>query len=261
MSAAFVIALPLALLLPSPAPAQFAVARTVRAAPPRLGLFGRFRQKRAVEAAPQIEVGAEIPNVDVEIVPRTMLDDEPEEECEVRPIGDALGPGKTILVGMPGAFTPTCTDAHLPGYMNRAAQFAQVGVSNIGVVTTNDRFVNEAWTKALEACTGKPSTLDMYSDGDGDLVKALGLVDDMGFGLGLRSKRFALVVEDGVVAHVATDPGMDEMRETSAEKILRVVTPAPDYSGIESEVDPAVLAVAGALAAAALAYFAQNPPA
>jgi peroxiredoxin len=162
---------------------------------------------------------------------------------------------------MPGAFTPTCTDAHLPGYMNRAAQFAQVGVSNIGVVTTNDRFVNEAWTKALEACTGKPSTLDMYSDGDGDLVKALGLVDDMGFGLGLRSKRFALVVEDGVVAHVATDPGMDEMRETSAEKILRVVTPAPDYSGIESEVDPAVLAVAGALAAAALAYFAQNPPA
>ena len=173
MSAAALIALPLALLLPSPAPAQFAVARTVRAAPPRLGLFGRFRQKRAVEAAPQIEVGAEIPNVDVEIVPRTMLDDEPEEDVEVRPIGDALGPGKTILVGMPGAFTPTCTDAHLPGYMNRAAQFAQVGVSNIGVVTTNDRFVNEAWTKALEACTGKPSTLDMYSDGDGDLVKAL----------------------------------------------------------------------------------------
>ena len=261
MSAAALIALPLALRLPSQPHAQFAIARTVRAAPPRLGLFGRFRQKRAVEAAPQIEVGAEIPNVDVEIVPRTMLDDEPEEDVEVRPIGDALGPGKTILVGMPGAFTPTCTDAHLPGYMNRAAQFAQVGVSNIGVVTTNDRFVNEAWTKALEACTGKPSTLDMYSDGDGDLVKALGLVDDMGFGLGLRSKRFALVVEDGVVAHVATDPGMDEMRETSAEKILRVVTPAPDYSGIDSEVDPAVLAVAGALAAAALAYFAQNPPA
>ena len=113
MSAALLIALPLALLLPSPAPAQFAVASTVRAAPPRLGLFGRFRQKRAVEAAPQIEVGAEIPNVDVEIVPRTMLDDEPEEECEVRPIGDALGPGKTILVGMPGrsrrrAPTRTC---------------------------------------------------------------------------------------------------------------------------------------------------------
>ena len=177
----------------------------------------------------------------------------------MRPIGDALGPGKTILVGMPGAFTPACRppwNSHEPRGAIRAGRRG-----NIGVVTTNDRFVNEAWTKALEACTGKPSTLDMYSDGDGDLVKALGLVDDMGFGLGLRSKRFALVVEDGVVAHVATDPGMDEMRETSAEKILRVVTPAPDYSGIESEVDPAVLAVAGALAAAALAYFAQNPPA
>ena len=89
-------------------------------------------------------------------------------------------------------------------------------------MTTNDRFVNEAWTKALEACTGKPSTLDMYSDGDGDLVKALGLVDDMGFGLGLRSKRFALVVEDGVVAHVATDPGMDEMRETERDRMIKL---------------------------------------
>ena len=84
MSAAALIALPLALLLPPQPHAQFAVARTVRAAPPRLGLFGRFRQKRAVEAAPQIEVGAEIPNVDVEIVPRTMLDDEPEEDVKLR---------------------------------------------------------------------------------------------------------------------------------------------------------------------------------
>ena len=138
MSAAALIALPLALLLPSPAPAQFAVAKAVRAAPPRLGLFGRFRQKRAVEAAPQIEVGAEIPNVDVEIVPRTMLDDEPEEDVEVRPIGDALGPGKTILVGMPGAFTPTCTDEHLPGFIRNAKKMRRAGVKNIAVLLAAD---------------------------------------------------------------------------------------------------------------------------
>jgi len=117
----------------------------------------------------------------------------------VLPIGEALGNGTTVLVGMPGAFTPTCNDEHLPGYVNSLDRFKELGVERVAVITTNDRYVNNAWRSAIEACMQKKSGVLMLSDGDGDLVKALGLVDDMGYGLGVRSQRFALVVESGVV--------------------------------------------------------------
>ena len=119
--------------------------------------------------------------------------------------------------------------------------------------------MNDAWINAVEQCTGKESKLKMLSDGDGDLVRALGLVDDMGFGLGTRSKRFALLCEDGVVAHVAVDEGMDDLIQTSAESQLKVVAPAPEPAALSVDFDDEqtkTLAAVGLLVAAgAAAYF------
>jgi peroxiredoxin len=86
---------------------------------------------------------------------------------------------------MPGAFTPTCNKKHLPGYIAQEAAFAKLGISKIVICTTNDKFVNEEWMSANEAL--KPgSIITMVSDGDGDLVKSLGLSEDMRFGVGVR---------------------------------------------------------------------------
>ncbi|EOD38206.1 hypothetical protein EMIHUDRAFT_98076 [Emiliania huxleyi CCMP1516] len=108
-------------------------------------------------------------------------------------LGALLGSGTSVLVGMPGAFTPTCNDKHLPGLMKAAGRFARLGVSNVAVVTTNDRFVNAGWAEAVAAAAGVDSpNITMVSDPDGALVGALGLSGDMGSGLGARSQRFAL---------------------------------------------------------------------
>lgn len=123
----------------------------------------------------------------------------------VVPINKLLEKGTNVLVGMPGAFTPTCNDEHLPGYIRTADTFKDAGVSKVAVLTTNDRFVNSAWNRAVEQCMSAKSSLLMLSDGDADLIKQLGMVDDMGFGMGFRSKRFAVVMTDGaIIDHVDT---------------------------------------------------------
>merc|ERR1712113_1066354 len=178
------------------------------------------------------------------------------------PITEALGNGTSILIGMPGAFTPTCSDEHLPGYLKNAAKLAAAGVQKLAVVTTNDRFVNDAWKKNIAACAGgkEDTTLQMFSDGDGDLVRALGLVDDMGFGLGFRSKRFALLCEDGVIKHVAVDEGMDELKATSAEAMLELVSPEPAPVDNELLIDQekAGALVLAAVALAAVLYYSSQ---
>ena len=87
------------------------------------------------------------------------------------PITQVLGSGKAILLGMPGAFTPTCNDVHLPGYYSAAEDFAKLGVSNIALITTNDRFVNAQWQSSMEECMGVPAgqaPVVMLSDARGD---------------------------------------------------------------------------------------------
>jgi glutaredoxin/glutathione-dependent peroxiredoxin len=121
---------------------------------------------------------------------------------------------------MPGAFTPTCTEKHLPGYVEQASQFKQLGYDTIAVLTTNDRFVNDQWVQSLGAAG---SELLILSDGDGDLVRMLGLSEDMGFGVGIRAKRFALVLEDGTVTDALTDEGLDECSATSAQSVLKML--------------------------------------
>ena len=103
---------------------------------------------------------------------------------------------KVVLFAVPGAFTPTCHKNHLPGFLTHAAEFKAKGVETIAVTGINDVFVMDAWSKA----SGGAGTIEFLSDGNGDFAKALGLtMDGSAFGLGTRSLRYAMLVEDGVV--------------------------------------------------------------
>ena len=129
---------------------------------------------------------------------------------------DEVFKGKTVaLFAVPGAFTPTCSAKHLPGYVAKAADLKANGVDEIVCTAVNDAFVLGAWNKA----DGSPD-VTMLADGNGDLAKALGLtMDGSGFGLGQRGQRFSLLVNDGVVEQVNVEaPG--EFRVSTAEHLL-----------------------------------------
>jgi peroxiredoxin len=227
-------------------------------------LFGRGRAKRAVEAPSQITAGASLPDVEIE----ALLFQLPESgdggimntdvKAAVLPLTKALGNGTTVLVGMPGAFTPTCSDKHLPGFIKQSDTLKGLGVERIAVVTTNDRYVNSAWNQAIEECMTTKSGLLMLSDADGDCVNAMGLVDDMGFGLGLRSKRFVVISEGGIVKHVLVDDGSDSLQATSAEKVVQLLSPQPVAANDGEENSAAVAAVGALVVAAALLFASQS---
>jgi len=103
---------------------------------------------------------------------------------------------KVALFAVPGAFTPTCTNMHMPSFLNNAAAFKAKGVNTIAVTGVNDVFVMEAWKKS----TGAGDKVDFLADGNADFAKAIDMtLDASGNGLGLRSKRYSMLVEDGVV--------------------------------------------------------------
>lgn len=119
---------------------------------------------------------------------------------------DSLFQGRTVaLFAVPGAYTPTCSARHLPGFIEKAEEIRGKGVDEIVCISVNDVFVMDAWGKAAGA-TGK---VTMLADGNGDFAKALGLTMDASrFGMGLRSQRFSLIVKDGVVTEVnVEEPG------------------------------------------------------
>jgi peroxiredoxin len=110
---------------------------------------------------------------------------------------------KVVLFAVPGAFTPGCSMTHLPGYVVNADKIKAKGVDTIVCMAVNDAFVMDAWGKAQNA-----EALLMLADGNGDFTAALGLVlDGSGFGLGSRSQRFAMIVEDGTITHLNVEPG------------------------------------------------------
>jgi peroxiredoxin len=137
------------------------------------------------------------------------------EYIEVEGNGCSLGPnafdiaqataGKTIAIfGLPGAFTPTCSAQHAPGYIDQAEAFKAAGVDEIWCVSVNDAFVMGAWGRELKA-TGK---VRMMADGSADFAKATGLTLDLSAkGLGLRSGRYSLLVKDGVVTQLNNENG------------------------------------------------------
>jgi len=122
---------------------------------------------------------------------------------------------KMVLFAVPGAFTPTCSERHLPGFVEHYDAFEAKGVG-VACMAVNDPFVMQAWGESQHV----PQGLRMLSDGNGDFTRKLGLeMDASAFGMGSRSKRFALYVEDGIVRQVHVEaPG--EFRVTSAEHVL-----------------------------------------
>ncbi|MCB1441564.1 MAG: peroxiredoxin [Methyloceanibacter sp.] len=130
---------------------------------------------------------------------------------------DVFGGKKVVLFAVPGAFTPTCHLKHLPGFVSQADAFKAKGVDDVVCVAVNDPFVLEAWGKA----TGAGGAVTILSDGNAEFTKKIGMdFDGGGIGLGTRSKRYAMVVEDGVVKTLQTEenPGVAEV--SSAEAIL-----------------------------------------
>jgi peroxiredoxin len=125
---------------------------------------------------------------------------------------------KVVLFSVPGAFTPTCSARHLPGYVEQADELHAKGVDTIVCMAVNDVFVMDAWGKSAGA-----DQLLMLADGNGEFTRALGLeLDATMFGMGHRSQRFALVAEDGVVKELFIE-GPGEFRVSSAEHILSVL--------------------------------------
>ncbi len=154
-----------------------------------------------------IQVGDNIPQATLKV----MGDNGPEDVSTT----DLFGNGKVVLFAVPGAFTPTCTKAHLPGYVVHADDLKGKGVDKIVCMAVNDAFVMDAWGKAQNA-----ENLTMVADGNGEFTKALGLtMDASGFGMGQRSQRFALVAENGKVTHLAVDEG-GALEVSSAEAVL-----------------------------------------
>lgn len=124
---------------------------------------------------------------------------------------------KVVLFGVPGAFTPTCSNNHLPGYLDNYDAILARGVDQIAVVAVNDQFVMRAWARF----TGAENRILFLADGSGDFVKSIGLDTDLGAaGLGLRSKRFSMIVEDGKVTALNIEDAPGQAVVSGAARIL-----------------------------------------
>ncbi|MDE0134546.1 MAG: peroxiredoxin [Acidimicrobiaceae bacterium] len=142
-----------------------------------------------------IEVGDQIPDVTLRVL------DEGGMPAPVQS-GEMLGSGKVVLFAVPGAFTPGCSNVHLPGYIEGASELAGKGVDKIVCVSVNDAWTMNAWAQAQGA-----EGIEMAADGNGDFAEAMGLVMDVsGVGLGSRSRRYAAVIEDGTVTALEVEP-------------------------------------------------------
>jgi peroxiredoxin len=155
-----------------------------------------------------ISVGDKIPSVTV----KTMADGQMKDITT----DEIFGGKKVVLFAVPGAFTPTCSMQHLPGYITHAAKLKAKGVDTIACLSVNDAFVMDAWGKDR----GAGDDVLMLADGNADLAKALGLdFDGSGIGFGVRAQRFALVADNGVVTGLHVEEPM-KFEVSSAEAVL-----------------------------------------
>jgi peroxiredoxin len=142
------------------------------------------------------------------------------EGIEKLTTAEIFGGKKVVLFAVPGAFTPTCHLKHLPGFVDNVDAFKKKGVSTVACVAVNDPFVLDAWSKA----SGGKGKVLFLSDGNGEFTKKIGLdFDGSGIGLGTRSKRYAMLVDDGVVEvlNIEDSPGVAEA--STAEKLLAAI--------------------------------------
>jgi glutaredoxin/glutathione-dependent peroxiredoxin len=126
---------------------------------------------------------------------------------------------KVVLVAVPGAFTPTCDRNHLPGYVKNAAAIREKGIDAVVVTAVNDVFVLDAWSKSAGA-----SDIEFIADGNGDFARAMGLaLDGSGFGLGTRSQRYAMIVDDGVVKSLNVEDSPTKADVSGADNLLKTM--------------------------------------
>lgn len=113
---------------------------------------------------------------------------------------------KVVLFAVPGAFTPTCSETHLPGFVVGCDELRAKGVDTVACTSLNDHFVLASWAKV----TGAQDHILMLADGNGDFASSIGLTQDLkAIGLGLRSKRYAMIVDDGIVTYLGVEDGKD----------------------------------------------------
>ena len=149
-------------------------------------------------------------------IPDAMLTKVTESGPEAVSTTDFFGGRRVALFSVPGAFTPTCSAKHLPGFVDKAAELKAKGIDEIACTAVNDAFVMKAWG----ANAGVDSKITMLADGNADFVSALGLtMDGSKFGMGKRGQRFSMVVNDGVVEQLNIEAG-GEFRVSAAEYML-----------------------------------------
>jgi peroxiredoxin len=159
-----------------------------------------------------IAVGDRIPDVQLKMIDA--------QGTEVVNTADVLGKGRVVLFGVPAAFSPTCSDVHLPGYVVRSDDILAKGVDRIFCVSVNDPFVMEAWARSQRV----DNKVALLADGNGELAEAMGLEIDLSRGgLGTRNRRYAAVIEDGVVTHLALEEGTG-LDVSSAEAVLSALS-------------------------------------
>ncbi len=149
-------------------------------------------------------------------IPEATLMEMTGEGPKPRTTGNIFDGRKIALFSVPGAFTPTCSAKHLPGFIELAGSFKAQGIDEIICIAVNDAFVMGAWSKAQNA-NGK---VRMLADGNGDFSKALGLeLDGRAYGMGLRGQRFSMIIDDGVVTTLNVE-GPGEFHISSADHML-----------------------------------------
>jgi len=157
-----------------------------------------------------IKVGDKLPNVTF----RVMTAEGPKPKTT-----DEVFKGKKVaLFGVPGAFTPTCSNLHMPSFLNNIEAFKSKGVDTIAVTGVNDVFVMEAWKKA----SGADGKIEFLADGNGEFAKGTDLAfDGSGAGLGMRVKRFSMFVDNGVVKAINIEDAPGKCELTSGEALLK----------------------------------------
>jgi len=153
-----------------------------------------------------IQPGSTIPDTSIQVI---------DGDIQPRHTGELFAGKKVVLFGVPGAFTPTCSNKHLPGYVQHNADFHKSGIT-VMCLAVNDAYVMQAWA----ASQNVPAGLLMLADGNASFTRALALeLDGTPFGMGQRTRRFALYAEDGIVRQLQLEaPG--EFRVSSAEAML-----------------------------------------